>query len=64
MGNSGLWEDGRPTYHDRTSTKIFEYLYSDQQHFESSHTVTVIKTDEMPHSLIRFYTKLGCNEIF
>lgn len=63
MGNSGLWEDGRPTYHDWTSKKIFEYLHS-YQHFKSSHTVIVIKTDEMPQSLIIFYTKLGCNEIF
>ena len=48
MGNSGLWEDRRPTYHDWTSKKIFEYLYNYRQHFKSSHTVIVTKTDEMP----------------
>lgn len=63
MGNSGLWEDRRPTHYDWTSKKIFEHLHSHQQHFKSSHTVIVIKADEMPHSLSIAYTKLGCNEI-
>lgn len=67
MGNSGLWEDRRPTYHDWTSKKILEYLHGFQQHFKGSHTVVVIKTDELPRSLTHylvFFTKLGYNEIF
>lgn len=57
MGNGGVWEDGRPAYHDWASKKISEYLHDYQQHFTSSNTVIVTETEQNTPSLL--YSKLN-----